>query len=92
VPSVEVVALAKRDLVAGEVLDAYGEYMTYGEAENAEIVQGEALLPEGLAEGCRLLRDVPKDSVIHWSDVQAPSDSLGHALYAEQWATARDVR
>ncbi len=82
-PSVEVVAVAKRDLVAGEVLDDYGEYMTYGEAENSEVVQAEGLLPEGLAEGCRLLVDIPKDGLIRWSDVVAP-DNLGHRLYAEQ--------
>ena len=29
---VEVCAVAKRDLKAGEVLDEYGMYMTYGEA------------------------------------------------------------
>ncbi len=31
-PVVEVCAVAKRDLKAGEVLDEYGMYMTYGEA------------------------------------------------------------
>jgi predicted homoserine dehydrogenase-like protein len=31
-PVVEVCAVAKRDLNAGEVLDDYGMYMTYGEA------------------------------------------------------------
>src|SRR5262247_432652 len=31
-PVVEVCAVAKRDLKAGEVLDDYGQYMTYGEA------------------------------------------------------------
>ena len=31
-PVVEVCAVAKRDLKAGETLDDYGEYMTYGEA------------------------------------------------------------
>jgi hypothetical protein len=32
---VEVCATAKRDLKPGEVLDDYGHYMTYGEAENS---------------------------------------------------------
>ncbi len=34
-PVVEVCAVAKRDLKAGEVLDEYGNYMTYGEAVNS---------------------------------------------------------
>ena len=33
---VEVCAIAKRDLKAGEVLDDYGMYMTYGEAVNVD--------------------------------------------------------
>ena len=36
VPSVEVCAVAKRDLKAGETLDEYGMFMTYGEAVNAD--------------------------------------------------------
>jgi len=91
VPSVEVVAIAKRDLAAGETLDGYGEYMTYGEAENAEVVQRDHLLPEGLAEGCHLLRSIPKDHVISWADVEAP-DTLGRRLYREQWSLVSPPR
>ena len=57
-PRVEVVTTAKRDLRAGEVLDGIGFYMTYGLAENADAATGEGLLPMGVAEGCRLKRDV----------------------------------
>ena len=35
-PVVEVCAVAKRDLKAGEALDDYGMYMTYGEAVNRQ--------------------------------------------------------
>jgi predicted homoserine dehydrogenase-like protein len=86
--SIEVVAIAKRDLVAGEVFDGYGEYMTYGEAENSDIVQRDGLLPQGLVEGCLLKRDLPKDSVVTWADVDAPASSLGHDLYREQQQAA----
>ena len=85
-PVVEVVAIAKRDLAAGEVLDSFGRYMTYGQAEQASVVREQNLLPEGLVEGCRLLRPIAKDKPIHWSDVEAPSDQLAHRLYAEQLA------
>ena len=87
--SVEVVAVAKRDLLAGEVFDAYGEYMTYGEADNSDVVQREALVPQGLIEGCIVKRDLPKDSVIGWADVEAPASSIGHQLYREQQEAAR---
>ena len=53
---VEVCAVAKRDLKAGEVLDDYGMYMTYGEAVNADEMCARRYLPEGLVEGCRAAR------------------------------------
>ena len=42
-PVVEVCAVAKRDLEAGETLDSYGMYMTYGEAAVDRGDVGEAL-------------------------------------------------
>jgi predicted homoserine dehydrogenase-like protein len=79
-----VVAIAKRDLRAGETLDSFGRYMTYGQAEKASVVRSEGLLPEGLAEGCRLKRAIAQGQPIHWADVEAPSEQLAHQLYAEQ--------
>ena len=64
-PVVEVCAVAKRDLKAGEVLDDYGMYMTYGEAVNVEEMSAGRYLPEGLVEGCRLMRDIAKDDRHH---------------------------
>ena len=61
-PVVEVCAVAKRDLKAGEVLDDYGMYMTYGEAVNVDEMSSRQYLPEGLVEGCALKRDVAKDA------------------------------
>jgi predicted homoserine dehydrogenase-like protein len=58
--------------------------MTYGLAENAVIVHRENLLPIGLAEGCRLLRDIPKDAVITRADVELPHGRLADRLRAEQ--------
>jgi predicted homoserine dehydrogenase-like protein len=83
-PVVEVVAIAKRDLEAGETLDSFGRYMTYGQSEQASVVRTEGLVPEGLVEGCRLKRPIAKDQPVHWSDVEAPSQELAHQLYAEQ--------
>src|SRR5215813_3416457 len=66
-PIVEVCAVAKRDLKAGETLDDYGNYMTYGEAVNSPEMRDERYLPEGLVEGCKLVRDIPKDSVLTYA-------------------------
>ena len=83
-PVVEVVAIAKRDLEAGETLDSFGRYMTYGQSEQASVVRTEGLVPEGLVEGCQLKRAIAKDQPVHWADVEAPSEQLAHQLYAEQ--------
>ena len=56
-PQVEVVALAKRDLEAGEVIDELGGYTVYGEAEAAADTARGGLLPIGVAVGARLKRD-----------------------------------
>ena len=83
-PLVEVCAVAKRDLTAGEVLDNYGHFMTYGEAvTEAERRQGR-YLPEGLVEGCRLRRAIARDAVLTFDDVDLPSGRLADRLYAEQ--------
>src|SRR3954466_178644 len=49
-PVVEVCAVAKRDLAAGEVLDEYGIYMTYGEAVNADETTTGPYLAHGLLQ------------------------------------------
>ncbi len=83
-PVVDVVATAKRDLRRDEVLDGVGGFATYGLCENSGIVQRDRLLPMGLANGCRMVRDVPKDKVLTRADVVPPADSLVHRLRQEQ--------
>ncbi|NEQ21142.1 MAG: Gfo/Idh/MocA family oxidoreductase [Microcoleus sp. SIO2G3] len=83
-PLVDVVTTAKIDLKAGETLDGIGYYMTYGQCENSDVVQAQNLLPMGLAEGCRLKRDIPKDQVLTYDDVELPEGRLCDKLRAEQ--------
>jgi predicted homoserine dehydrogenase-like protein len=83
-PRVEVCALAKRDLAAGEVLDDYGHFMTYGEAVSAAERRAGRYLPEGLVAGCRLRRDLPRDTVLTYDDVELPEGRLADRLYEEQ--------
>jgi predicted homoserine dehydrogenase-like protein len=84
-PVVEVCAVAKRDLKAGETLDDYGMYMTYGEAVNVDEMSNGQYLPEGLVEGCKLKRNVSKDAVLTYSDVELPPGRLADRLRAEQY-------
>ena len=83
-PQVDVVAAAKTDLATGDTIDGLGGYLTYGLAENSDVTAAERLLPIGLAEGCRLLRDVPKDAVLTYDDVDVPEGRLSDRLRAEQ--------
>jgi predicted homoserine dehydrogenase-like protein len=84
-PVVEVCAVAKRDLKAEDVLDDYGMYMTYGEVVNADEMSNSRYLPEGLVEGCKLRRDIAKDAVLTYDDVELPPGRLADQLRAEQY-------
>jgi predicted homoserine dehydrogenase-like protein len=86
-PLVEVVATAKVDLEAGQEIDSLGGYLTYGLAENVDVVTAEQLLPMGLAEGCRLRRDVAQDAVLTYDDVEIPGGRLIDELRREQAAS-----
>ncbi|GAA4438063.1 NAD(P)-dependent oxidoreductase [Pontibacter saemangeumensis] len=83
-PYVEVVATAKTDLKAGQVIDGIGHYMTYGLCENASTTAEQNLLPIGVAEGCVLKRDIPKDQVLTYDDVILPEGRTVDKLRAEQ--------
>jgi len=84
-PVCEVVAVAKRDLKAGESLDGIGGFCIYGLIDNAATARDGAALPIGLSDGCVLRRDVSKDSVLSFDDVDAPGrDRLVETLWQEQ--------
>ncbi len=84
-PRCEVVAVAKRDLKAGETIDGIGGYTVYGLIENSPAARTAAALPMGLAEGCVLRRPLAKDAVITAADVQMPAERLSDRLWAEQF-------
>ncbi len=83
-PSVEVVATAKTDLKADQVLDGIGGYMTYGQCENSGVACSQSLLPMGLAEGCRVKRNIQRGEVLSYMDVKLPEGRLVDRLRGEQ--------
>jgi predicted homoserine dehydrogenase-like protein len=85
-PMVDVIAIAKKDLKAGERIDGFGGFCTYGECETYAVTQQEGLLPIGLAEGCVLRHDVAKDKAIAYADVIVPEGRVSDRLRAEQTA------
>ncbi|MFY9294650.1 MAG: Gfo/Idh/MocA family oxidoreductase [Methylorubrum rhodinum] len=65
----DVIAIAKRDLRAGEVLDGEGGYTVFGKLVPTERSLALGALPIGLAHGLPLRDAVPADRPIRWSDV-----------------------
>lgn len=66
----DVVATAKRDLSAGEVLDGEGGYTVYGRLQPSATAAQIGGLPIGLAHKVTLLNDIPAGSPIGWPDVR----------------------
>jgi predicted homoserine dehydrogenase-like protein len=83
-PVCEVLTMAKRDLKTGETLDGIGGFTCYGVLENAPLSRADNLLPMGLSEGCRVIRDIPKDRALSYDDVELPPGRLCDELREEQ--------
>jgi len=83
-PVCEAVAVAKRDLKAGEVLDGMGGFTCYGLVDAYDTCAAEGLLPMALSVGCRLVRDISKDQPIRYADVMLPTGRVCDKLRAEQ--------
>jgi predicted homoserine dehydrogenase-like protein len=69
-PVAEVVAIAKRDLQAGEVLDGIGGETVYGEIDVVD--QARDFVPVGLSEGIRLTAPVAAGEPIPRCAVEVP--------------------
>jgi len=94
-PRCEVVAVAKRDLRAGERLDGIGGFAAYGLIENSAAARAADALPMGLSEGCTLRRDVSRDQVLTASDVAMPAERSSDRLWSEQrrrWPETQPAR
>jgi predicted homoserine dehydrogenase-like protein len=83
-PVCEVLAVAKRDLKAGEQLDGIGGFCTYGLIDNATAAREMSALPIALSEGRTLRRNIAKDEVISFTDVDATPDGIVDRLWREQ--------
>jgi len=72
----DVVATAKRDLKAGEMLDGEGGYTVWGKlypAKNSLAISG---LPIGLAHNLKLINNISAGKPITWSDVDSDDTNL----------------
>ena len=66
----DVVATAKRDLKAGEMLDGEGGHTVWGKLYPAKRSLEISGLPIGLAHNMKLTRDIPINQPISWNDVK----------------------
>jgi predicted homoserine dehydrogenase-like protein len=83
-PVADVLTVAKRNLAVGDDLDGIGGFTCYGVIDNADTTTAQNLLPMGLSDGCRVVRDVAADQPITYADVELPSGRLADQLRAEQ--------
>jgi predicted homoserine dehydrogenase-like protein len=65
----DVVAVAKRSLRAGEMLDGEGGYTVWGKLMPAAASLQAGALPIGLAHRVKLKHDIAHGTVLRWSDV-----------------------
>lgn len=76
----EVVGKAKRDLDAGEEVDAPGGYTVYGAVEAADVAAEEGYVPLELLTGADVVRDVETDAVLTYDDVDIDRDTVLYQL------------
>ena len=79
----DAVAVAKRDLKAGETLDGEGGFTVWGKCMPARRSVELDALPIGLAHGVALTRDVSRGEVLTAGDVEAPKDGPETRMRAE---------
>ncbi|MGJ7564210.1 NAD(P)H-dependent oxidoreductase [Variovorax sp. GB1R11] len=82
----DVVATAKRDLAAGEMLDGEGGYTVWGKLLPAERSLRLGGLPLGLAHNIKLLRPVKKGQSLSWADVAIDTGTAACKLRNEMEA------
>ena len=82
----DVVATAKRDLKAGEMLDGEGGFCVWGKQTPAELSLARELLPLGLAHNVKLKHDIAEGHPLKWSDVAYDPNELAVKVRREMEA------
>ncbi|HKW36454.1 MAG TPA: flagellar biosynthesis protein FlgA [Burkholderiales bacterium] len=88
----DAVATAKRDLLAGELLDGEGGYTVVGRLMPAPDSLRLGALPLGLAHQVRLLKPVSAGAPVLWSDVAVEASSDAVRLRREMEASLAPAR
>lgn len=88
----DVVATAKRDLAAGEVLDGEGGYMVWGKQTPASDSLSMNALPLGLATDVKLKRHIAAGEHLTWDDVAIDENNQAVRVRREMEAAFAPVR
>lgn len=76
----EVVGAAKKDMKAGTVIDGGGGFTVYAQNDLASTAKKEGLVPFGLLDDAKLVKDVKKDQVITLDMVELRKDTTIYQL------------
>ncbi|QCI66009.1 NAD(P)H-dependent oxidoreductase [Phreatobacter stygius] len=82
----DVIATAKRDLKAGEMLDGEGGFCVWGKQTPADTSLERGYLPLGLAHGVRLNSDIARGQRLKWSDVDYDQNDIAVRVRREMEA------
>jgi len=85
------VAIAKKDLKAGEMLDGEGGYTVVGRLMPAADSLSQNCLPLGLAHGWKLLRGIRPGQPVRWSDIAFDANNTAVRLRREMEAMSGAV-
>lgn len=83
-PVAETVACAKRDLKAGEKIDALGGYTVYGLIDRAATVRAESMVPLGVAVGATVVRPMRAGQPLRMADLELDETQTIVRLRREQ--------
>ena len=88
----DVVAIAKRDLKVGEILDGEGGATVWGKLLPADVSITKRYLPIGLAQGIALNKSIKAGNAIGWDDVKfnATDDAIAFRKSMECLFSAKD--
>jgi predicted homoserine dehydrogenase-like protein len=87
----DVAAVAKKDLIPGEVLDGEGGYTVHGGLVRAQESLQRGLLPIGLASHAKLVRPVAKDAMVTYADVAVDETLFSYRLRKAMEDAAKGV-
>ena len=82
----DVVAAAKKNLKAGEMLDGEGGFCVWGKQTPADLSLDRGLLPLGLAHNVKLKSDIDEGAAVRWSDVDYDANDIAVKVRREMEA------